>query len=65
MKTREEVVNEDCNDRKAVESGGGGDDGPAEGKKKKRSGFRDRKVCSIVTLERLVLNCNHLNCQGT
>uniref|UniRef100_A0A803TPS8 Calcium uptake protein 1, mitochondrial n=1 Tax=Anolis carolinensis TaxID=28377 RepID=A0A803TPS8_ANOCA len=42
MKDGEEVVNEECDDRKAVESSD--EDVPAEGKKKKRSGFRDRKV---------------------
>ncbi|XP_044276468.1 calcium uptake protein 1, mitochondrial isoform X3 [Varanus komodoensis] len=42
-KNRDEVVNEESDDRKAVESSD--EDVPTEGKKKKqRSGFRDRKV---------------------
>lgn len=49
VKNREEAVNEEGDDRKAVESCG--EDAPAEGKKKKRSGFRDRKVCILVALE--------------
>ncbi|KAL8187037.1 UNVERIFIED_CONTAM: Calcium uptake protein 1, mitochondrial [Gekko kuhli] len=42
VKNREEPVNEEYDDRKAVESSD--EDAQAEGKKKKRSGFRDRKV---------------------
>ncbi|XP_048361345.1 calcium uptake protein 1, mitochondrial isoform X2 [Sphaerodactylus townsendi] len=41
-KNREEPVNEEFDDRQAVESSD--EDSQSEGKKKKRSGFRDRKV---------------------
>lgn len=48
-KIREEPVNEECDDRKAVESSD--EDAHVEGKKKKRSGFRDRKVCVLFAVE--------------
>ncbi|XP_053161625.1 calcium uptake protein 1, mitochondrial isoform X3 [Hemicordylus capensis] len=42
VKNREDAENEECDERKAVEAGD--EYAQAEGKKKKRSGFRDRKV---------------------
>lgn len=56
VKNREESVNEECDDRKAVESSD--EDAQAEGKKKKRSGFRDRKVCILVAMECSLLTCS-------